>query len=72
MALVSKVYAEEDEDGAEEEPEGNLLVEEPPGEEDGGDWIEIDPVGGDDSSELADDPVPEEVAEHGGDNAEEQ
>ena len=47
-------------------------MEEPPSKEDGGDGIEVDPVSGYDGSEFADDPVPEEVAEHGGDNAEEQ
>ena len=47
-------------------------MEQPPGKEDGGDGVEVDPVGGDDGTELANDPVPEEEAEHGGDNAQEE
>lgn len=55
---AAKVHAGKDEDGAEEEPGGDLLVEEPPGEEYGSDGIEIDPVGGNNGSEFADNPVP--------------
>ena len=61
---IGEIHACKDEDGAEEEPDGNLLVEEPPSEEDGGDGVEIDPVGSNDGAEFADDPVPDEVAEH--------
>ncbi len=70
--LISEVHAYEDKEGAEEEPDGDLFVEQPPGKEDGGDGVEIDPVGGKDSSQFADDPVPEDVADHGGYNAQEQ
>ena len=69
---VGKEHTGEDEDGAEEEPDGDLLVEQPPGEEDGGQGVQVDPVGGDDGTELADDPVPNEEAEHRGDDAEEE
>ena len=43
---VAEVHAGEDEEGAEEEPGGDGFAEEPPGKKDGGDWIEIYPVGG--------------------------
>ena len=61
---IGEIHACKDEDGAEEEPDGDLLMEEPPGEEDSGDGVEIDPVGGNNGTQLADDPVPDEVAEH--------
>lgn len=47
-------------------------MEQPPGEEDGGDGIEVNPVGGDNGSESADDPVPRHVTEHRGYDTEEQ
>ena len=72
MFSVGEIHTCEDEDGAKKEPGGNLLVEEPPGEEDGGDGIEVDPVSSDDGTQFTDDPVPDEVAEHRGDNAEEE
>jgi len=49
-----------------------LLVEEPPGEEYGSDGIEIDPVGGNNGSEFAHNPVPKQEAEHGGDDAQKE
>jgi len=70
--LIGEVHAEEDKGGAEEEPEGDLLVEQPPGKEDGGDGIEVDPVRGNHRPELSDDPVPCEVAEHRGNDTEEE
>ena len=69
---AAKVHAGKDEDGAEEEPGGDLLVEEPPGEEDGGDGIEIDPVGGNNGSEFAHNPVPKQEAKHGGYDAQKE
>ena len=69
---AAKVHAGKDEDGAEEEPGGDLLVEQPPGKDDGGDGVEIDPVGGDDGSQLADDPVPEQETDHRGNDAQKQ
>ena len=69
---VGEVHTKEDESGAEEKPDGNLLVEQPPGEEDGGDGIEVDPVRRDDRTELADDPVPDEVTKHRGDDSQEE
>ena len=69
---AAKVHAGKDEDGAEEEPGGDLLVEEPPGKEYGGDGIEIDPVGGNNGSEFAHNPVPKQEAEHRGDDAQEE
>ena len=69
---IGEVHAEEDEGRAEEEPNGDLLVEQPPGKEDGGDGIEVNPVGGDDGTQLTDDPVPDEETDHGGHNTQEQ
>ena len=70
--LIGEIHTCKDEDGAEEEPDCDLFIEEPPGEEDGGDGVEIDPIGGDDGTQFADDPVPDEVAEHRGNDAEEE
>ena len=64
--LIGQVHAGKDEDGAEEEPDGNLLVEQPPGKEDGSDGVEINPVGGNHSTKLADDPVPTKITDHRG------
>ena len=61
---VSKIHAHKDESRAEKEPNGDLLVEQPPGEENGGDGIEVDPVCCDHRAEFADDPVPDKVTEH--------
>ena len=69
---VGEVHTEEDKGRAEKEPDGDFLVEQPPGEEDGGDGIEVDPVRRDDRTELADDPAPGEVTEHRGDDSEEE
>ena len=69
---VGQKHAEEDEDGAEEEPGGDVLVEQPPGEDDGGEGVDIDPVGGNDRSQTADDPVPNEETNERGDDAEEE
>ena len=69
---IGEVHAEEDEGRAEKEPDGDFLVEQPPGEEDGGDRIEVNPVCGDDRTELADDPVPGEITEHRGDDSQEE
>lgn len=70
--FLSKEHAGDDEEAAEEEPEGDVLGEQPPGKDDGGDGVEIDPVGGGNGTKLADDPVPKEEAQHGGYHAEEQ
>ena len=69
---VGEVHSKEDESGAEEEPDGDLLVEQPPGKEDSGDGIEVNPVCGDDRTELPDDPVPDEVTKHRGDDSQEE
>ena len=69
---VSKIHAHKDESRAEKEPNGDLLVEQPPGEENGGDGIEVDPVRRDDRTEFADDPVPGEVTEHRGNDSQEE
>ena len=65
--LVAEVHAHEDKEGADEEIEGDALGEDEPGEEHGGNGIEIDVVGDDDGSQLLDDPIPCQVTEHGGD-----
>ena len=69
--MVAHVHTDEDEGGTHEEPDGDLFTEQPPGKENGGDGVEIDPVGGDDDAEMLDDKVPGEVADHGGYDAEE-
>ena len=65
-------HACEDEGGAEKEPDGDLFVEEPPGEENGGDGVEIHPVGGDDGTEFADDPIPGDITDHRGNDTQKQ
>ena len=72
LFLIGEVHAEEDEGRAEKEPNGDLLVEQPPSKENGGDGIEVNPVCGDDRTELADDPVPDEVTKHRGDDSQEE
>ena len=69
---IGEVHAEEDEGRAEKEPDGDFLVEQPPGEQNGGDGIEVDPVRRDHRTELADDPVPGEITEHRGDDSQEE
>ena len=69
---VSKIHANEDEGRAEKEPKGDVLMKQPPGEEDGGDGIEVNPVRSDDRTKFADDPVPGEVTEHRGDDSQEE
>ena len=49
-----------------------MLVKQPPGEEDGDDGIEIDPVGSHNSTQLMNDPIPNEEADHGGYDAQEK
>ena len=48
--FIAEIHAQKDEDGAKEEPRCDLLVEQPPCEDDGGDGVEIDPVGGNDGT----------------------
>ena len=72
MAPISQIHAEEDEQGAEKEEDGDLLGEDDPGEEDGSDGVEVDVVGGDDRPELRHHPVPGEEAGHRGHTAEEK
>ena len=62
LLLIGEVHTEEDEGGTEEEPNGDLLVEQPPGKEYGGDGIEVDPVRSDHRTKFTNDPVPSEVA----------
>ena len=64
LFLIGEVHTEEDECRAEKEPNGDLLVEQPPGEKDGGDGIEVNPIRGDDRTEFADDPIPGKVTKH--------
>ena len=72
LFLVGQIHACQNQGRAEEEPNGDLLVEQPPGKADRGDRIEIDPVGSDNSSKFADDPIPKEIANHRGDDTQEQ
>ena len=69
---VGEVHTEEDEGRTEEEPNGDLLIKQPPGEEDGGDGIEVNPVRSDDRTEFADDPIPGKVTKHRGDDSQEE
>ena len=52
--------------------EGDLLRKDGPGEDDGGDRVEIDVVGGDDSTQFLQHPVPRHEAPHRGDAAQKQ
>ena len=52
IPFISQIPAGEDEDGAKEEVDGDLLAEDGPGEDDRGDGVEIDVVGGNDGGEL--------------------
>ena len=47
---VGEVHASEDKDGADEEVDGNLLMEQPPSKKNGGDRIKIDIICGYDST----------------------
>ena len=69
---IGEVHTEEDKGRAEEEPKGDPLIEQPPGKKDGGDRIEVNPVRSDDRTEFADDPVPDEVTKHRGDDSQEE
>ena len=69
---VGEVHSKEDESRAEEKPNGDLLVEQPPGKEDGGDGIEVNPVRSDDRTKFADDPVPGKVTKHRSDDSQEE
>lgn len=62
--LSCQIHTDEDEEAADEEEDGDALGEDEPGKEDGDDGIEIDVVRGDDSSELADYPVPNQKTDH--------
>ena len=66
---MPKEHAKEDKGCAEEEIDGDLLGEDSPGEEDGGDGIEIYIIGGDDGSQFLQHPVPSQETEHRSDTA---
>ena len=66
IPFIGQVHAGEDEDGAKEEVDGDLLTEDGPSEDDRGDGIEIDVVGGDDGGELFKYQVPHQVTAHRG------
>ena len=67
-----KYHADDDECATEQEPDGDMLAEQPPGKEDGEDGVEVDPVGGYHRSQLTYYPVPQDVAQHAGHHAQEQ
>ena len=71
-SAVGQVHAEEDEEGAEEEVDGDLLGEDEPGKDYGGNGIKVDIVSGHDGSQFLHHPVPGQEAEHRGDTAEEE
>ena len=72
LFLVGKYHTNNDEQAAEQKPKGDLLVQQPPGKDNGSDGIEIDPVGGYDSTQLMDDPTPDKETNHRSDNTQEQ
>ena len=65
-ALIGQVHAEEDEEGAYDEEDGDLFGENEPRKENGGHRIEIDIVCGHYSAQFLHCPVPGKEAEHGG------
>ena len=69
---VGQIHSDEDEDGAHEEPDGDLLAENPPGEKNRYERIQVDIVRGHDGAELVHHPRPSQEAGHRGDAAEEE
>ena len=69
---VGEIHANKNQGRAKEEPDGNLFAEQPPGKNDRGDGMEIDPVRSKDRADFADDPVPSEITEHRGDDTKEE
>ena len=72
VMLLGEEHAGEDEGGAEDEVEGDLLVKNGPGEDNGDYGIEIDVVGADNGTKFSENPVPSEKTGHGGNAAKEQ
>lgn len=58
LTLVCEEHTKKDEGSSEEEVDGNLLREDGPSKEDGGNRIEIDVIGGDDCTQFLQYPVP--------------
>ena len=58
LTLVCEEHTKKDEGSSEKEVDGDLLGEDGPSEEDGGNGIEIDVVGGDDCTQFLQYPVP--------------
>ena len=69
--MVAHIHTDEDESRTHKEPDSDLFAEQPPGKENSGNRVEIDPVGGDYYAEIFDNEVPGEVADHGGNDTEE-
>jgi hypothetical protein len=55
-----------DEQGTEDKPRGNCLVEYPPSKENGDERVTVNPVGSDNSTKPADNQVPHKKTEQGG------
>lgn len=72
MMFLGEVHAGKNEGGAEDEIEGDLFAEYGPSEDDCDYGIEIDVVGANEGSKLLENPIPCEIASHGGDASKEQ
>ena len=72
MFFITEIHARQDEYRTHQEPRCDLLMQQPPSEDDGGDGVEIDPVGSNDSAEFADDPVPNNITPHRSNNTQKQ
>jgi hypothetical protein len=66
---VSQIHAYKYQESAKNKENRNLLMQYKPGEDDGGDRIEIDVVGSHDSAQLLEHPVPCQETQHGGHTA---
>ena len=69
---IRKIHSRKDQDGAKQEPDGNLFVKQPPSKQDGGDGIEIHPVSGNHCPQLTDYPVPGQETEQRSNNSQEE
>lgn len=72
MFFITEIHARQDEYRTHQEPRRDLLMQQPPSEDDGGDGVKIDPVGSNDSTKFADDPIPYDVTTHRSNNTQEE
>ena len=69
---IRQEHSDEDEGGAEEEKEGDFLVEEQPREDNRREGVDIDVVRGGDGADLLHRPIPHDETQHRGDKTEEE